>query len=91
MTTLLKRLSVSINEKMGLRDESATPKTLASSTSFNDFSLHVGHEGEDPAALGPVLGVKGWQPLKGRNSALALPPLSVQLTSITRRTPPQRL
>ncbi|KAI3425377.1 hypothetical protein D9Q98_009141 [Chlorella vulgaris] len=41
MTTLLKRLSVSMSEKMRLGDECSTPRTLTSSTSFNDFSMHV--------------------------------------------------
>jgi hypothetical protein len=49
MTTLLKRLSVSMSEKMRLGDECSTPRTLTSSTSFNDFSMHVATDGERPA------------------------------------------
>lgn len=77
MATLLKRLSVTINEKMGRSDEAFTPKALASSTSFNDFSLHVGNEGEAQGgaarALGSLSGVLGSE----RRNAAAHPSASL--------------
>ena len=44
MATLLKRLSLNY-ERRG-RDESAASRTMASTSSFNDFSLHIGQDGE---------------------------------------------
>ena len=48
MATLLKRLSMNY-ERRGREDVGTTPggsRTMASTSSFNDFSMHIGQDGE---------------------------------------------
>lgn len=65
MTSLLKRLSVNLERRVtGQLDdmEPGSSRGVTASTSFNDFSMHIGQEGEDALVIGVPSGSESCQP-----------------------------